>query len=102
MVKIKENITDINNVPEYYNEKYNDLGNLYHNLKPTREELDRDTHQGAYSTFIGSPFSEGKVQFDLWDASDKVTDRWDWDKLKLDIVKYGTRNSLLTALMPTA
>ena len=102
MVKIKENITDINDVPEYYNEKYDDLGNLYHNLKPTREELDRDTHQGAYSTFIGSPFSEGKVQFDLWDASDKVTDRWDWDKLKLDIVKYGTRNSLLTALMPTA
>ena len=102
MIKIKENILDISDVPEFYNSKFDDLGDLYHKLKPTREELNRDTFTGSYSTFIGSPFSDGKLQFDLWGASDKVSDRWDWNKIKSNIVKYGTRNSLLTALMPTA
>ena len=103
MEKLKKNITDINNVPEYYDSEYNELNlESYHKLKPTREELNRETHLGSYSTFIGSPFSEGKLQFDLWNASDQTSDRWDWAKIKSDIVRYGSRNSLLTALMPTA
>lgn len=58
---------------------------------------------GPYSTFVGSPFSEGKLQYDLWGLteSDLLTD-WDWLGLKRDIAKFGIRNSLLTALMPTA
>lgn len=55
---------------------------------------------GAYATYAGSPISEGKFQFDLWGA--KPTDRWDWDKLREDIKKYGVRNSLTTCIMPTA
>ena len=63
---------------------------------------------GAYSSFKGSPFSEGKVQFDLaaeFDGIDLVnylSGRWDWNTLKSDLVEYGARNSMLLALMPTA
>lgn len=56
--------------------------------------------QGAYETFKGSPLSEGKFQFDLWNVT--PTDRWDWESLRKDVVKYGVRNSLLLAPMPTA
>ena len=56
---------------------------------------------GSYETFKGSPFSEGKLQFHLWDSEPEFS-KWDWNLLIKNIKKYGTRNSLLTALMPTA
>jgi ribonucleoside-diphosphate reductase alpha subunit len=56
--------------------------------------------QGAYETFEGSPLSKGKFQFDLWDV--KPSDRHDWESLRADVIKYGVRNSLLVAPMPTA
>ena len=37
--------------------------------------------EGPYETFKGSPLSEGKFQFDLWDQK-PYTDRYDWDKLR--------------------
>ena len=55
---------------------------------------------GAYTSYKGSPMSEGKFQFDLWNI--KPTDRWDWKSLREKIVKFGVRNSLLIAPMPTA
>lgn len=55
---------------------------------------------GAYETFPGSPASEGKLQFDLWDVT--PSDRYDWATLKKEIKKTGMRNSLLLAPMPTA
>lgn len=54
---------------------------------------------GPYDTYEGSPLSQGIFQFDMWE-SHKLT--LDWDQLKEDISKYGVRNSLVTALMPTA
>lgn len=57
--------------------------------------------EGAYSTFKGSPLSEGKFQFDLW-GKKPWTNRYDWDKLRKDVMKFGARNSLLVAPMPTA
>jgi ribonucleoside-diphosphate reductase alpha chain len=60
---------------------------------------------GAYSTFKGSPFSEGKLQFHLWGMTSKdlvTSDMYDWNTLVEEIKVFGTRNSLLTALMPTA
>ena len=57
--------------------------------------------EGAYSTFEGSPASEGKLQFDLWGMDDH-SGRWDWTSLKAEIVENGMRNSLLLAPMPTA
>ncbi len=55
---------------------------------------------GPYSTFKGSPMSEGILQYHFWNV--KPTKRWDWNKLIQDIKKYGVRNSLLTTCMPTA
>lgn len=57
---------------------------------------------GAYSSFVGSPAYEGKLQYDLWDVtpSSELADRW--VKVKDDIKKHGMRNSLLMARMPTA
>ena len=55
---------------------------------------------GAYETFEGSPASKGQLQFDLWGV--EPTDRWNWTELKANIKKYGMRNSLLIAPMPTA
>ena len=38
---------------------------------------------GPYETFKGSPISEGKFQFDLWEGDVRIDlDRWDWDNLK--------------------
>lgn len=56
---------------------------------------------GPYESFRGSPLSQGKFQFDLWGVS-PITTRYDWEKLRQDVMKYGARNSLLLAPMPTA
>jgi ribonucleoside-diphosphate reductase alpha subunit len=56
--------------------------------------------QGPYETFRGSPASYGLLQFDLWQTD--PSDRFDWASLKADIIRYGLRNSLLVAPMPTA
>ena len=55
----------------------------------------------TYSSFLGSPMSEGKMQFDLWDESPRVATYLDWSLLKT-LCKGGMRNSLLVAPMPTA
>ena len=56
--------------------------------------------KGPYSSFKGSPLSEGKFQFDLWDV--KPSEMWNWDALREKVIKHGVRNSLTTACMPTA
>jgi len=59
---------------------------------------------GAYSTFAGSPASEGKLQPDLWDVV-PITEKeevLDWTGLRKSVVANGLRNSLLIAPMPTA
>jgi ribonucleoside-diphosphate reductase alpha subunit len=53
---------------------------------------------GKYETFTGSPASEGILQYDMWGVKPIVP----FDVLKEDIKKYGLRNSLLVAPMPTA
>ncbi len=58
---------------------------------------------GAYETFVGSPLSEGIFQYQLWGKTDKdLSGRWDWKSLRKEVVKFGVRNSLLVAPMPTA
>jgi ribonucleoside-diphosphate reductase alpha chain len=74
---------------------------------------------GHYSSFKGSPFSQGKFQFDLWGIKSSSFDiannpsnpsnpsnisypSYDWDLLAESVKLYGTRNSLLTTIMPTA
>ena len=74
---------------------------IYHGALYSSCELAKE--HGSYETFKGSPFSEGKLQWHLWGKNkDDMHLNWDWTSLIEDIKKYGTRNSLLTALMPTA
>ena len=56
---------------------------------------------GTYSSFEGSPASQGILQFDMWNIT-PTPGRYDWNALKESIKKYGLRNSLLVAPMPTA
>ena len=66
---------------------------------------------GPYETFPGSPASQGILQFDMWGV-DPTADsypepkyrayKYDWAALKSKVQKYGLRNSLLLAPMPTA
>ncbi len=59
--------------------------------------------EGAYSTYEGSPMSKGQFQFNLWGINDEdLSGRWDWAKLRKQVLKNGVRNSLLVAPMPTA
>jgi ribonucleoside-diphosphate reductase alpha subunit len=57
--------------------------------------------KGPYSSYEGSPISQGLFQFDLWEEK-KLSGMWDWEGLRKEIKKYGVRNSLTTACMPTA
>lgn len=56
--------------------------------------------EGAYETYAGSPVSKGIFQFDMWGVT--PSDRWEWNVLKEEVKKFGVRNSLLLAPMPTA
>lgn len=72
---------------------------------------------GPYESFMGSPASQGKLQFDLWkeerinvfnklgfeeDISNYEPRIYDFKSLKEQIKIYGLRNSMLLAPMPTA
>jgi ribonucleoside-diphosphate reductase alpha chain len=87
----------------------NDIKNINNkildeNISSYVNEFEKDIanpkYIGAYSSFEGSPISQGLFQFDLWDAEPSA--RYDWDKLRTDIKEYGIRNSLLLSPMPTA
>lgn len=56
---------------------------------------------GPYESYQGSPLSQGLFQFDLWGVKPS-SGLWDWETLRVDVGKYGMRNSLLTTVMPTA
>ena len=56
---------------------------------------------GTYSSYHGSPASKGQFQHNLWNV-DETTLTLDWDSLRQKIMQHGLRNSVLTAVMPTA
>jgi ribonucleoside-diphosphate reductase alpha chain len=59
--------------------------------------------EGPYSTFKGSPISQGEFQYNLWGLKDSdLSGRWDWGSLRKEVIEHGVRNSLLVAPMPTA
>lgn len=106
----------------------NDIKNINYkildeDIKNYVNEFEKDIanpkYIGAYSSFEGCPMSQGLFQFDLWE-DDKYPNvvqpsseakpigyqprdtRYDWDKLRADVIEYGVRNSLLISPMPTA
>jgi ribonucleoside-diphosphate reductase alpha chain len=65
--------------------------------------MEQAKEEGAYETFKGSPISKGEFQHNLWGVKDEeLSGRWDWAKLRKQVMKHGVRNSLLVAPMPTA
>jgi ribonucleotide reductase alpha subunit len=73
---------------------------MYHAAIETSAELAREF--GAYSSYEGSPASQGKLQFDLWGVEPDGETGLDWAALKRLVKRYGLRNSLSIAIMPTA
>jgi len=71
---------------------------MYHAALEMSMEIAKEKE--PYSTFQGSPASQGILQFDMWNVT--PTDRYDWNLLKNNIKRHGIRNSLLLAPMPTA
>ena len=72
---------------------------IYYAAMETSMELAKV--EGTYETYEGSPASKGIFQFDMWGVTPK-SGRWAWNELKEKVKKYGVRNSLLVAPMPTA
>lgn len=92
--------------PEYY-DKNLELPDPHHNQIYHQSRLNRCEvnlqYKGSYSTFEGSPISQGLFQFDLWNyPRDQLMYKEKWGILEQRIKQYGIRNSLSTALMPTA
>lgn len=89
--------------------------NIYYSALTQSIELAKQN--GTYETYQGSPASQGFLQFDLLER-EGTAQRYeieggkqvqvlfdhslDWDSLKTNMAKYGLRNSLLVAPMPTA
>jgi ribonucleotide reductase alpha subunit len=79
---------------------------MYHAAVVSSNTLAR--RDGPYSSFKGSPLSEGKFHFELTAPVVKEKEKvelsgmYDWEELRQDVIAYGTRNSLLIAPMPTA
>lgn len=72
---------------------------IYHAALTASVSLARK--DGPYESFDGSPASKGILQFHMWNHTpSKLFD--DWDLLIESVKKYGVRNSLLVAPMPTA
>jgi len=66
---------------------------------------------GPYETYQGSPASKGILQYDMWNVTptdllakpgEVTPTKLDWPALKSRISRFGLRNSLLLAPMPTA
>jgi ribonucleotide reductase alpha subunit len=74
--------------------------NINNYVNEFEKEIVKTKYAGAYSSFEGSPMSQGLFQFDLW--NEKASERYDWNKLRADVKEYGIRNSLLISPMPTA
>lgn len=65
--------------------------------------VEESMKDGPYDSYKGSPMSKGQFQFNMWGIKDEdLSGRWSWSDLRKEVKKYGVRNSLLVAPMPTA
>lgn len=74
--------------------------------------------EGTYSSFEGSPASQGLLQYDMWQDREvgtkdgslqilsskpiELSGRWDFEELKVQIKETGLKNSMSIGYMPTA
>jgi len=99
----KSNEISIERTKNIYNLLKGEKNKLLEYVNNFDYELLKNSNQdllGTYTSFIGSPASKGILQFDMWSV--EPSSRYNWSTLKESIIKYGLRNSLLVAPMPTA
>lgn len=103
-------VTGLHDVFQEYKLSYDDPGAKELNRKifetiyraAILESIELAKVYGPYDNFKGSPASEGKFQFDLWDDFDHSTLFYDdWDEIRASMMEHGLRHSLLIAIMPT-
>ena len=90
-------------IDTYHESPSQEFCDLFYSLNPTKQEL--NSNNGAYSSYDNSPMCQGLFQFDLWETEEFKKDytlNCDWKSLREKIRKFGVRNSLLVAPMPTA
>jgi ribonucleotide reductase alpha subunit len=77
---------------------------MYHTALKKSCELAKE--HGPYTSYPGSYLSKGIFQHELYGANSTDSEQreliCDWETLRADILRYGVRNSLCLALMPTA
>ena len=59
------------------------------------QSIDLAREAGPYSSYQGSPASQGQLQFGMWGVKPSL--RWDWEGLKQQLQLHGMRNSLIVA-----
>lgn len=67
-----------------------------------KKSIELAKEKGSYSSYKNSPLSEGKFHFELYEKKYPYPFLYNWEELRTELLKYGTRNSLFIALMPTA
>lgn len=104
-VELKEKLSVLEKLPDSLEEyatvekelkKYTSNPNT--DIVPIAKDL------GVYPSYYygkGAPSKCGILQCDMW-GDIKTSGMWNWDTLREHIGKFGLRNSLLTAQMPTA
>lgn len=101
--KLSKNIYKSNKLNK--NDKINSV-----TILPQIADLSLDSNNtktsGSYKWYLkngGSHLANGKFHWELYGLTkDKLSGLFDWETLRAHIKIYGIRNSLLTALMPTA
>jgi len=100
-LKLEQNITDYPDLSSKLTQMFFNNATNQNVVVAEILNIKQDELRGSYSSFEGSPASKGQLQFDLWGV-DPATTRYNWNELRESIQKYGLRNSLLVAPMPTA
>jgi ribonucleoside-diphosphate reductase alpha chain len=68
-----------------------------------QESCELARKEGPYESYKGSPISKGILQHDMWGLGEfDLSGLFGWKELRENIEKFGVRNSLLVAPMPTA
>ena len=85
------------NVKQFFDHQFSLHKYKYKQYEKMNEDLKlslrNKNHCGSYSSFEGSPLSKGQFQFDLWNIN--ASYKYDWNTLRENIIKYGSRNSLM-------
>jgi ribonucleotide reductase alpha subunit len=100
-LKLEQNITDYPDLSSKLTQMFFNNATNQNVVVAEILNIKQDELSGSYSSFEGSPASKGQLQFNLWGV-DPATTRYNWNELRESIQKYGLRNSLLVAPMPTA